>query len=107
MRIEGVETTVRHQGEAFRTLESQVKDLAARLSKVEEQPAAAGPNRKHTLVFGGWRQDTKRDVVLQQLSQALAALSLKGLLDTEPFCTGARRSVALCQFRKRPEEADD
>ena len=46
-------------------------------------------------------------MLLKQLAQAVAALDLQWYLDTEPFCTGARRSVALCQFRRREGEGDE
>ena len=111
VRLEGIEATVQSQGTAVTSLETQVKELAARVAKVEGQPAMAlnhgGPDRRHTLVFGGWSQDTRKGVLLKQLAQAMAALDLQWYLDAEPFCTGARRSVALCQFRKREGEGED
>eukprot|EP00439_Symbiodinium_sp_Y106_P024539 s2410_g3.t1 len=37
----------------------------------------------------------------------MATLHLSGHLDNDPFCTGARRSVALCQFKRRETEQED
>ena len=87
-------------------LQKQVKELADRLTRVESQPGttSAGPDRKHTLVFGGWQEGTRKSVLLYQLQQALTELRLSQDLDQEPFCTGARRSVALCSFRRRSGE---
>ena len=65
-----------------------------------------GPDRKCTLVFGGWGVDTRKTTLLHQLDQALLGLQLKGEFDSDPFTTGARRSVALCQFKRRPGEGD-
>ena len=76
--------------------------------KVEQggQPAVGhGPDRRSTLVFGGWSTDTRRQVLLHQLDKALQGLHLKSSLDSDPFTTGARRSVALCQFRTRAQES--
>ena len=108
-RIEGIEATVKQQGSTVSSLETQVRELAARVSQVEGRPVTAtvGPDRRHTLVFGGWSQDTRKAVLLKQLSQAIATLGLQGCFDSDPFCTGARRSVALCQFRQRADEGTD
>ena len=53
---------------------------------------------------GGWSEGTRKAVVLHQLQEALSGLQLSGMLDQQPFCTGARRSVALCTFRRRQGE---
>ena len=91
-------------------LQEQLKEVTRRLSQVEAKSstgASSGPDRRHTLVFGGWAGDTRRGVLLAQLKQGLQGLQLWDFLDNEPFCTGARRSVALCNFRWRPSESDD
>ena len=108
-RLDKLEQRVGGQSDAMSNLENQVRDLADRLAKVENRPqgqASSGPDRKHTLVFGGWGADTRRATLLHQLDQALVGLKLKGELDSEPFTTGACRSVALCQFRRRAHEED-
>ncbi|CAE7346755.1 unnamed protein product [Symbiodinium microadriaticum] len=96
-------------------LHTGLQDLQDRVAKLEHTQRTApkvvsesdrGPNRKHTLVFGGWESSTRRAILLQQLQQALQGLSLTSSLDMDPFCTGARRSVALCAFKKRPNEED-
>ena len=107
-----LEQAVHTQGGEVQTLQGQLRDLAARVSKIETRPGvepgvAAGPDRKHTLVFGGWGQNTRRATLLHQLQQALAALRLDAHLDSDPFCTGARCSVALCQFKRRSTEESD
>ena len=75
---------MKQQGSTVSSLETQVRELAARVSQVEGRPVTAtvGPDRRHTLV-------------------------LQGCFDSDPFCTGARRSVALCQFRQRADEGTD
>ncbi|CAE7907718.1 unnamed protein product, partial [Symbiodinium microadriaticum] len=88
----------------------------ARVQSLEGQLAQAlrgdrprgGPDvdRRLTLLFGGWERDTRKPVILQQLSEALDQLDLKGHLDGEPFCTGPRRSTALAVFRVRDNESE-
>ena len=107
-RLDKLESKVLDQGSVVEGLEAQLRDLGDRLAKVEQGGTSAvgsGPDRKSTLVFGGWAQDTRKQHLLHQLDRALNGLQLKSFLDSEPFTTGARRSVALCQFRARPQEA--
>ena len=107
-RMDKLESKVLDQGSVVEGLEAQLRDLGDRLSKVEQggQPAVGhGPDRRSTLVFGGWSTDTRRQVLLHQLDKALQGLHLKSSLDSDPFTTGARRSVALCQFRTRAQES--
>ncbi|CAE7637766.1 NLRC3 [Symbiodinium microadriaticum] len=106
-RMDKLEHRVHEQGSAVEGLEARLRDLGDRLAKVESQGAPAvghGPDRRSTLVFGGWAPETRRMVLLHQLDQALTGLKLKSYLDCDPFTTGARRSVSLCQFRARPNE---
>ena len=107
-RMDKVETQLELQGATMGEVQGQIKELQERLAKVETGGTAviAGPDRKSTLVFGGWAADTRKGVLLEQLDQALKGLQLKGTLDSAPFTTGARRSVALCQFRRRAQETD-
>ncbi|CAE7371853.1 unnamed protein product [Symbiodinium necroappetens] len=108
-RLEKLEQKVGGQSDAVSDLQTQVQDLAERLAKVENRPQSAvgsGPDRRSTLVFGGWGMDTRRSTLLHQLDQALLGLQIKGDFDSDPFTTGARRSVALCQFKRRHQESD-
>ena len=92
-------------------LKTYIQDLEDRIAKVET--AAKGgmgavqrpETKKLTLVFGGWGQQTRRHIILHQLKMAVEALKLQQLFDTPPFTTGPRRSVALCNFQQRPNEA--
>ncbi|CAE7037043.1 unnamed protein product [Symbiodinium sp. CCMP2592] len=110
VRMDRVEERVSGQGSRLDAVEGQLKELAARLATVESKPVGSGPggpDRKTTLVFGGWASNTRRQVLLQQLHQALQGLGLLESLDAAPFCTGARRSVALCNFKRRQCEDGD
>ena len=105
-RLEKIGGRVENTAGQVEDIQKQMKDLAERLTRVESQPPAsgAGPDRRHTLVFGGWHEGTRKATLLYQLQQAISGLELSKELDQEPFCTGARRSVSLCTFRKRAGE---
>ena len=108
-RLDRVETKLSDQGGAVEDVQHQLRELQDRVAKVEGRAAPAvgpGPDRKSTLVFGGWASDTRKAILLPQLDHALRELQLKSSLDSDPLTTGARRSVALCQFRRRAGEAD-
>ena len=108
-RMDKVETQLEMQGATMGEVQGQIKELQERLARVEQggpPGGSAGPDRKSTLVFGGWAADTRKGVLLEQLDQALKGLQLQGALDTIPFTTGARRSVALCQFKRRAHETE-
>ena len=59
------------------------------------------PDRRATLVFGGWQAQTQKAVLLHQLSEAVKAPGIQHEFDQEAFCTGLTRSVTLCNFRWR------
>ncbi|CAE7563884.1 KIN14I [Symbiodinium sp. KB8] len=104
-----VEETIQIQGSTMSEVQRELQSLQERLSKVEQAGGAssgAGPDRKWTLVFGGWQPDTRKGILLHQLESALQGIRVRNYLDTDPFTTGARRSVALCQFRRRANQSD-
>ena len=108
-RLDKVEATIQDQGSTMSEVQRELQSLQDRLAKVEQGGVSAsgsGPDRKWTLVFGGWLPDTRKAILLHQLDGALQGVKVKHLLDTDPFTTGARRSVALCQFRRRASETD-
>ncbi|CAE7340641.1 unnamed protein product, partial [Symbiodinium microadriaticum] len=107
-RLDKVEETIQTQGTAMGEVQAQLRELQDRVAKVElgGPSYSSGSDRKLTLVFGGWPSDTRRSVLLHQLDKALQGLRLREYLDMEPFTTGARRSVALCQFKRRGHETD-
>ncbi|CAE7349524.1 unnamed protein product [Symbiodinium sp. CCMP2592] len=109
-RLDKLEEHVMSQSTKVDDLETRMREMSDRLAKVEARPGSTGsggPDRRNTLVFGGWSPNTRRGTLLEQLRQAIHSLGVAGLMDAEPFCTGARRSVALCVFKRRPSEGDD
>ncbi|CAE7263415.1 unnamed protein product [Symbiodinium sp. CCMP2456] len=109
-RMDALDQQVSSQGGKMEDLERQLRDLGDRVYRVENNHAgghSAGPNRRQTLVFGGWQNQTRKGVLLHQLDAALRGLGLDKDLDQAPFTTGLRRSVALCNFRRRDGETDD
>ncbi|CAE7911667.1 unnamed protein product, partial [Symbiodinium necroappetens] len=93
------------QSQATEELAAQVRLLGDRLRKLEGQGGPGlGEGKKHTLVFGGWGRQTRRHVVLHQLSEVVEKLKLRPVLDELPFTTGPRRSIALPNFKPRQGE---
>ena len=96
-------------GDRVQKLESAIATLT---KTIQDQGAPAGKtsgglaDRRFTLLFGGWNRDTRKKLILDQLEDGLKALQLRGHLDSEPFCTGPRRSTALCVFHHRQGEGD-
>ena len=106
-RLDAMDAKLTSQGDKVGDMEHQMQLLSDRLSRVEKGQASAagsGPDRRATLVFGGWQAQTRKQTLLHQLSESIKSLGLQGEFDQEPFCTGMRRSVALCNFRKREYE---
>ena len=59
---------------------------------------------RHTLVWGGWPRESRRQLVLQDLAQLIDRLHVRDFLDAPPWTSGPRRSVALANFAQRPGE---
>ncbi|CAE7192990.1 unnamed protein product, partial [Symbiodinium microadriaticum] len=109
-RMDVVESKLQQHDNKVSGIEERMLELQDRLAKVEQgsgSSAGRGPDRRATLVFGGWRNQTRKSVLLHQLNGALDGLHLKAQFDSEPFTTGLRRSIALCNFKKREGEGDD
>ena len=110
-KIQALDSKIGRQGTVTDNLCQAVRDLESRLSKVEQSKGAIGPGGvqtdpryRLTLVFGGWGKQTRRHIILHQLSEAIDKLNLKQYIDSAPFTTGPRRSVALCNFHVKEDE---
>ena len=96
------------------SMEERAKQVDARLDRLEgllragvgDADATLDSKRRYTLVIGGWNQDTQKRVILGEIEEAVKRLDIGALLDSAPFTTGARRSVALVYFDPRRGEAD-
>ncbi|CAE6972032.1 DHX57 [Symbiodinium sp. CCMP2592] len=101
-------------GLRFDNVEERVAGVESKLARIEDMISKGrgmlGPGegdesrRRLTLVFGGWRQDTPKKVILGEVEEALRRLQLLGSTDSAAFTTGPRRSVALMAFRQRTGE---
>ncbi|CAE7832402.1 unnamed protein product [Symbiodinium sp. CCMP2592] len=88
-------------------LEKQIEELLRRDRAGE--PVGGGRDdadrRARTLVYGGWARETRRKIILDDLAGLLSSLQVSDLLDSDPFTTGARRSMALSSFKQRAHES--
>ena len=108
-RIDQVDQKTEAVNARVQSLEEKVTQMQGQLAqalRVDRPRGGPDVDRRLTLLFGGWERDTRKSVILQQLSEALDQLDLKGHLDGEPFCTGPRRSTALAVFRIRDNESE-
>ena len=94
--------------------DGRFKELEDRLTACEAQrvqTSATGSTgdldlrRKTTLLLGGWSRDTRRAVILQDVSAFFSKLQINdSLLDGDAFVTGPRRNTALLPFKLRSGE---
>ena len=94
-------------------MESTCEAVLARLDKLEAKQTAApsafagSSERGPSLVFGGWRTDTKKTLILGDLAALLKDSQVDGLLDNTPWVPAVRHSVAIVEFAQRKEENTD
>ena len=105
-RMQVIEEKVEKQSDQYQDLVAQFREMGDRVRALESKGPAMGgePDRRATLVFGGWQPQTRRAVIVSQLGQAIHALGLNDAMDQQPFTTGPRRSVSLANFEKRAGE---
>ncbi|CAE7455558.1 unnamed protein product [Symbiodinium sp. CCMP2592] len=108
-RIEGLETKIDQGVAQTQTLQGELRQALERIKALEDRPGGLGKGdgssgRRTSLVFGGWCDGTRKHVILHQLQESLKYLAVDHLLDSDPFCTGPRRAVALSNFVVRGGE---
>ena len=110
-RAEGVDDRLRRLEQAGEKGTSP--DILDRIQKLETaggssmastgEPAGAERHR-FTLIFGGWKKDSPRKLIVEELHAGLQQAQLSHLTDYPGFTTGPRKSLALMQFRVRKHE---
>ena len=110
-KLRHLEKRIVDQSQVSKDLGTAIKDLEDRMARFEHsgrQTVGSGghqDSKKLTLVFGGWGKQTRRNIILHQLREAVERLDLGAQFDSPPFTTGPRRSVALCNFQPRDRES--
>ncbi|CAE7762198.1 unnamed protein product [Symbiodinium sp. CCMP2592] len=107
-KMEALEEKVDQQQSQYQDVLKQLRDMGDRVQQLEGREGSQGrsPDRRHTLIFGGWCAQSRRAIILGQLGEALKALALHDNLDQAPFTTGPRRSIAMTNFQQRPGESE-
>ena len=98
--MDDMDSQLVHQGARVKDVERQMRELGDRLLRVEKGEASGegmGPDRRALWCLVAGKPNSERRL----------AVGPQGDFDWASFCTGLRRSVALCNFRKRDGEADD
>ena len=111
VRMSGIEGKLSEHEERFRDLEKRLAE-GLEASRSETSSTRAGSDssdmefrRKTTLVLGGWQRDTRRSVILSDVSSFFGKLGIdSSLVDNEAFTTGPRRNTALLNFKIRAGE---
>ena len=95
-------------------VETAMEDVLVRLGKLESEPKVANHkggsssiDRGPSLVFGGWRMDTKKTLILADLTAVLKDAQVDGLLDAPAWVPAVRHSVAIAEFTLRKDENAD
>ena len=88
----------------------QLQDqLLTRVGALESGNAPAGGAmqvRKPTVLFGGWKADTKRATIAADVAEALKVAGAGELVDQSPWVPGARHSVCLSEMVLRADESE-
>ena len=87
-RFQQIESKAEGSEQRLNALEGKIDLIQGQLARAIENRGAPGggePDRRFTLVFGGWPRDTRRATILQQLDECLQRLHLKDRLDSPPF----------------------
>ena len=95
---------------AIAKLETNQALMEARLEKMEQEKgrqAGVTDSRGPALVFGGWRLDTKKSVILSDLNAVLRDAQMDQQLDVSPWVPAVRHSIAIAEFKERQGENAD
>ena len=93
----------------IQTVKQMQDQLLSRVGALENGASSTGQTaqaRKPTLVFGGWKADTRRAVILSDLAAALKIASAEELIDQSPWVPGARHSISLSEMTMRKDESE-
>ena len=97
-------------GDKLQKMEKAYADLKTCMDKLETgggsvAPGSRGnPDRGPSLVFGGWRTDTKKTHILSDLTAVLKDSQVECLLDSAAWVPAVRHSVAIAEFAQRKDE---
>ena len=103
-----IKQDVARHGDYIHQLRDGQEKIEDRLRALEDKAAGstiAGSDsgRPNLLIFGGWPQDTQKEVLLEELTQCLTQLGLQNSFE-DYFCTGPRRGFAMALLATDPAE---
>ena len=108
----GIQGQMARDRESMQDVKKGQAELLTRIEALEQGQLRHGPggavtqDRKPTLIWGGWREDTKRHVILKDLQDALADVGVKDKLDNQPWVPAVRHSIALSEVMPRSDETE-
>ena len=89
------------------------QSLLERVAKLKAKGSSVGsttarePDRRNSLVMGGWEFDTKKEDLLANVDKTLVKLDIKIRADEEPICPGVRRGFVIMNIVERQGESQD
>ena len=94
-----IKKDVRMHGDYIAQIRDTQDKFEERLRQLEDRAtgsttAGSDSGRQNLMIFGGWPQDTQREVLLEELTQCLVRLGLQNTFE-DYFCTGPRRGFAM------------
>ena len=103
-----IKQDVARHGDYIHQLRDGQEKIEDRLRALEDKAAGstvAGSDsgRPNLLIFGGWPQDTQKEVLLEELTQCFTQLGLQNSFE-DYFCTGPRRGFAMALLATDPAE---
>ena len=94
-----IKKDVRMHGDYIAQIRDNQDKFEERLRQLEDRTtgsttAGSDPGRPNLMIFGGWPQDTQKEILLEELTQCLVRLGLQNTFE-DYFCTGPRRGFAM------------
>ena len=95
--------------DALAKMEAKHDSFKTRLANLEKGPQRGGQSadRDPALVFGGWRPDTKKSLILSDLNAVIKDVQMDEQLDGSPWVPAVRHSIAILEFHARQGENAD
>ena len=102
-----LETQIQAGGKDLGQVREMQETLLARVTALESRgvnPEGVSGSRPPTVLFGGWKAETKRSVIVADITKALAKAEADDLVDQRPCVPRARLSICLSEMKLRDKE---
>ena len=104
-----LETRIQDNDKQLGQVKGLQETLLSRVAALETRgvtPAPGGLVRPPTVLFGGWKVETKRSTILADVAAALDKAEASDLVDQRPWVPRARHSICLSEMKLREGETE-